>query len=214
MSDRNRKALLIVDVQHDFLPGGALAIDGGNEILAPVRALLESRCFGIVVATQDWHPKDHVSFASRHPGRRPFETMALHGYEQVLWPDHCVAGSAGAELHPDVPWQHARAVVRKGTDPAVDSYSAFRNNWNADGERPPTGLGGYLRELGVRDVYVCGLARDFCVKWSAEDASDLGFGCTVLWDATRSVDPASDATVAEDLAARGVRIADAASLGA
>lgn len=212
MSDRNQTALLVVDVQHDFLPGGALAIDGGDAILEPLRALFERRRFGVVVATQDWHPKDHVSFASRHPGRRPFETIELYGREQVLWPDHCVAGTAGAELHPHIPWQHARAVVRKGTDPAVDSYSAFRNNWNADGERPPTGLGGYLRELGVQDVYICGLARDFCVKWSAEDASDLGLRCTVLWDLTRPVEAASDAAVAAGLAERGVRVAHAASL--
>lgn len=212
MTDRHRTALLVVDLQHDFLPGGALGIDGGDEILEPVRALLESRRFGIVVATQDWHPPDHVSFASRHPGRRPFDTIELYGRDQVLWPDHCVAGTSGAELHPRIPWQHVRAVVRKGTDPAVDSYSAFRNNWNAAGERPPTGLGGYLRELDVRAVYVCGLARDFCVKWSAEDASDLGFGCTVLWDLTRPVDGASDPSVAAGLAARGVRLADAAAV--
>lgn len=214
MIDRDRTVLLVVDVQHDFLPGGALAVAGGDEILEPLRALLESRRFGIVVATQDWHPRDHVSFASRHPGRKPLETIELYGREQVLWPDHCVAGSAGAELHPQIPWLHARAVVRKGTDPAVDSYSAFRNNWNSAGERPPTGLAGYLRELGVRDVYVCGLARDFCVKWSAEDACDLGFGCTVLWDLTRPVDPASDAQVAAELTSCGVRTIDAASLSA
>lgn len=212
MIDRNHTALLVVDVQHDFLPGGALGIEHGDEILEPVCALLESRRFGIVIATQDWHPPDHISFASQHPGRRPFEKIELYGREQVLWPDHCVAGSPGAELHPRLPLQPVRAIVRKGTDPAVDSYSAFRNNWNAAGERPPTGLAGYLRELGVRDVYICGLARDFCVKWSAEDASDLGFGCTVLWDLTRPVDPTSDATVAEDLAARGVRVAESGEI--
>ena len=208
--DRHGAALLVVDVQLDFLPGGALAVGEGDRVIAPLRTLLEARVFDVVVATQDWHPPRHISFASSHPGRKPFETITLYGREQVLWPDHCVAGSAGAQLQPDVPWRHARAIVRKGTDPAVDSYSGFRNNYDAAGLRPPTGLAGYLRELGVRDVHVCGLARDFCVKWTAEDAAELGFSCTVLWDLTRPVVPASDAAVAASLRDRNVRIVEGA----
>jgi len=212
MIDRMHAALLVVDVQHDFLPGGALAVGEGDRILAPLRALLESRAFDIVVATQDWHPPNHVSFASHHVGRRPGETITLYGRDQMLWPDHCVAGTRGADLHPELPWRFFRAIVRKGTDPAVDSYSGFRNNWNVGGRRPPTGLAGYLRELEIRDVYVCGLARDVCVKWTAEDAVELGFSTTVLWDLTRPVYPASDSSVAASLGAAGVRIADAAAV--
>lgn len=212
MIDRMHAALLVVDVQQDFLPGGALAIGDGDRILAPLHALLEARLFDVVVATQDWHPPNHVSFASHHVGRRPFETITLHGRDQVLWPDHCVAGSPGAELYPELPWRHFRAIVRKGTDQAVDSYSGFRNNWDVEGRRPPTGLAGYLRELEIRDLYICGLARDVCVKWTAEDAVELGFSTTVLWDLTRPVQPASDSSVAAALGAAGVRIADAASV--
>ncbi len=212
MIDRMHSALLIIDVQNDFLPGGALAIGHGNLILEPLRELLEARVFDVVVATQDWHPPNHVSFASHHAGRRPFEAITLHGRDQTLWPDHCIAGSPGAALHPALPWRYVRAIIRKGTDPAVDSYSGFRNNWSVDGERPPTGLAGYLRELEIREVYVCGLARDVCVKWTAEDAAELGFETTVLWDLTRPVDPASDSPVAAALAAAGVRIADAADV--
>jgi nicotinamidase/pyrazinamidase len=197
---------LIVDIQHDFLPGGALGIAGGDAILAPIRRLLESESFGCVVATQDWHPKGHVSFASSHKGRNPFEAISLYGREQVLWPDHCVAGSPGAALHPSLPLDKIDAIIRKGTDAKVDSYSAFRNNWDEHGNRPPTGLAGYLRERGITDVEICGLARDYCVLWSSEDAADAGFTTTVLWDLTRPVDPASDAAVRATLERKGVRI--------
>ncbi|HEX7080001.1 MAG TPA: bifunctional nicotinamidase/pyrazinamidase [Gammaproteobacteria bacterium] len=207
----DRSALIVVDVQPDFLPGGALAVTDGDAVLEPIRRLLAARRFPLVVATQDWHPPGHVSFASSHPGRTPFETIELYGREQVLWPDHCVQGTPGAELSPALPWDAAEAVVRKGTNPAVDSYSGFRNNWDERGERPPTGLGGYLRERGVRDVYVCGLARDFCVRWTAEDARDLGFETTVLWDATRSVAPAGDDELRAACVARGIRLAESAS---
>jgi nicotinamidase/pyrazinamidase len=212
MIDRMHAALLVIDVQHDFLPGGALPVREGDRILAPLRRLLEARVFDVVVATQDWHPPNHVSFASHHADRRPFETITLYGHDQVLWPDHCVAGTPGAELDPDLPWRYFRAIVRKGTDPAVDSYSGFRNNWNVEGRRPPTGLAGYLREIDVTEVFVCGLARDVCVKWTAEDAASLGFKTTVLWDLTRPVDPASDSAVAAALGAAGVRIAESAAV--
>lgn len=206
MSDA-RIALIVADVQLDFLPGGALAVPGGERILAPVAALMASGRFRDVVATQDWHPPDHVSFASRHPGRRPYEAIELYGREQVLWPDHCIAGSRGASLHPAPPWDRVRAIVRKGMDRTVDAYSAFRNNYDANGERLLTGLAGYLRELGVTGVYVCGLARDYCVRATAEDAAELGFATTVLWDSTQPVAATSDAITRVALERAGVTIA-------
>ena len=199
-------ALLVVDVQLDFLPGGALAVAGGGGILAPLARLLESGRFPVVVATQDWHPPGHVSFASSHPGQAPFATVELYGRPQVLWPDHCVQGTPGAALHPSLPTTPLAALVRKGMDPAVDSYSAFRNNWDARGERPATGLAGYLRERGVDELWLVGLARDYCVLWSAEDAADAGFRVTVLWDLTRPVDATGDGRVRAALAARGIGV--------
>lgn len=208
----SKTALIIVDMQPDFLPGGALAVAGGDEIVEPVAKLMAARRFPLAVATQDWHPRGHVSFASSHPGREPYERIEVHGREQVLWPDHCVQGTAGAELVPGLPWETVSAIIRKGTDPAVDSYSGFRNNWDAQGERPPTGLAGYLREREIEEVYVCGLARDYCVRWSAEDARDLGFETAIIWDLTRSVDPSGDAALREDCARLGIRLVDAADL--
>jgi nicotinamidase/pyrazinamidase len=202
-----RAALILVDIQHDFLPGGALAVTEGDAILEPARRLVERDPFALYVATQDWHPRGHVSFASSHPGHRPLEVVEVHGHPQTLWPDHCVQGTHGAELHPAIPWQRVSAVIRKGADAATDSYSGFRNNWDSAGERPPTGLAGYLRERGVEEVFLCGLARDFCVKWSAEDAAAAGFRTTVLWDLTRPVDPASDERVRRDLERAGVTVA-------
>lgn len=208
LSAPERTALVIVDVQPDFLPGGALAVADGDAILAPLATLVAQQPFGAIVATQDWHPPGHVSFASAHPGRRPFDVVTVHGHPQTLWPDHCVQGTPGAHLHPSVPLARVSAVVRKGTQPDVDSYSGFRNNWNAAGERPETGLTALLRERGIEDVVLCGLARDYCVKWSAEDAAAAGFRTTVLWELTRPVLPASDSTVRADLERAGVRIVD------
>lgn len=207
-----RRALLVVDVQNDFLPAGALAVPDGDEILAPLRALMESDKFALIVATQDWHPRGHISFASSHPGRRPMDTMKLYGHEQTLWPDHCVQGTAGAALHRDLPWHRAAAIIRKATDPAVDSYSAIRNNWDVHRKRPPTGLSGYLKNHGVREVFICGLARDFCVKWSAEDAVKDGFRVTVIWDLCRSIDPSGDQRMRRNLLARGIKIIDSTAL--
>ena len=207
-------ALIVVDVQLDFLPGGALAVASGDRILAPLASLMKSGLFATIIATQDWHPPDHVSFASQHPPRRPFDTISLYGREQVLWPDHCVAGSRGAELHPGLPWERAGAIVRKGADRAVDSYSAFRNNHDARGRRPPTGLAGYLRELEVNGVYVCGLARDVCVRATAEDAVELGFKTTVLWDLTQPVVAASDAVLRTSLERAGIAVIDSTALAA
>ena len=202
----DRTALVVVDVQPDFLPGGALAVSDGDAILAPLGALLDRLPFALAVATQDWHPPGHVSFASAHPDRRPMDVVAVHGHPQTLWPDHCVQGTPGAELHASLAGAPFSAVIRKGAQPDVDSYSGFRNNWDAAGRRPPTGLAGYLRERGVEEVVVCGLARDYCVKWTAEDAADAGFRTTVLWDLTRPVAAASDADVRADLERAGVRV--------
>ncbi len=205
-------ALITVDIQPDFMPGGPLAVTGGDEILESLGKLMGSDGFGLLVATQDWHPFAHISFASRHPGKNPFDVISLYGQDQVLWPDHCVQGTPGAALHGALDWHRVSAIIRKGMDPAVDSYSGFRNNWDSEGKRPKTGLAGYLRERRITDVCLCGLARDFCVKWSAEDAVDEGFNVTVIWDATRAVDPSSDEKVRADLEALGVRMAVADDL--
>jgi nicotinamidase/pyrazinamidase len=191
----SRKALLVVDMQPDFMEGGALPTQGGSEILDGVGRLMADDDYSVVAATQDWHPPDHVSFASQHSGRQPFEVIELHGHDQVLWPDHCVQGQPGSVLHPTLPWERAAVIVRKGQDREVDSYSGFRNNWNARGERPATGLAGYLRERGVTDVDVCGLARDYCVLWTAEDAATSGFRTRLIWPLTRPVDTANDDSV-------------------
>lgn len=212
-SEEGGTALLLVDLQYDFLPGGSLAVEGGDQILEPIAELLERVHFDVVVATQDWHPARHASFASSHPGHSVMETIEVHGHPQRLWPDHCVAGTHGAELHEGIPWERVSAVIRKGSDPGSDSYSGFRNNWNAAGERPATGLAGYLRERGVGRVYLCGLARDYCVKWSAEDAVAAGFDAVFLWELTRAVDPSADVAVRRDLEAAGVGIVDSMGPG-
>jgi nicotinamidase/pyrazinamidase len=199
-------------MQPDFMPGGALAIAEGDAILQPISRLMTEGPFWIQVATQDWHPAGHISFASSHPGHQPMDTIELYGHEQVLWPDHCVQGTPGARLHPDLPVDRALAILRKATESTVDTYSAFRNNWNEHGERPTTGLAGYLRDRGVSEVYICGLARDVCVQWSVEDAIEAGFTAHVIWDLTRSVDPSADEAVRSNLAGRGAEILTASEL--
>ncbi len=206
------RALIVVDVQPDFLPGGSLAVGEGDAIIPGVWELMESNAFPVKVATQDWHPPEHASFASNHDGAEPLETIRLHGHDQILWPDHCVQGTPGAELYPQLPWTRVDAVIRKGTDPRVDSYSGFRNNWGPGGDRPPTGLAGYLRERDVEEVVICGLARDFCVQWTAEDAVEAGFRTTLVWDLTRSVDPSGDDELRSALEEQGVRIVEKAEL--
>jgi nicotinamidase/pyrazinamidase len=185
--DRERDALLVVDLQHDFLPGGALAVGGGDEIVEPIARLAPA--FTTVVATQDWHPPGHVSFASSHPGRRPFETLALPQGPQELWPDHCVRGTRGAALHPGFPEAAPVLILRKGTRVEVDSYSAFRENLGPGGRRPTTGLAAWLSARGIRRVLVVGLARDFCVRATAIDAVAEGLEAVVLDDLTRAVFP-------------------------
>lgn len=208
--DPRSDALLLVDLQHDFLPGGALAVAGGDAVVAPAAAL--AAAFETVVATQDWHPPGHVSFASSHAGRRPYETLTLPQGPQELWPDHCVRGSRGAALHPAVPDAALTLVLRKGTRREVDSYSAFRENVGPDGRRPTTGLGAWLSARGVRRVFLAGLARDFCVRASAVDAAAEGFEAVVLDDLTRAVFPARSADTDAALRAAGVRLATSADL--
>jgi nicotinamidase/pyrazinamidase len=174
--------LIVVDVQNDFCPGGALAVPRGDEIVPIVNALAARFCS--VVLTQDWHPPGHLSFASSHPGKRPFETVAAAYGPQVLWPDHCVQGTRGAEFHRSLRIPHAGLVVRKGLDRSVDSYSAFYEN----DRTTPTGLVGSLRERGLTRVFLAGLALDFCVRYTAEDARLEGFAVFVVEDACRSID--------------------------
>jgi len=208
--DRRNDALLVVDVQHDFLPGGALAVGGGDAVVAPIAALAPR--FATVVATQDWHPPGHVSFASSHPGREAYEIASLPQGPQELWPDHCVQGSRGAALHPGLPDAAISLVLRKGTRPDVDSYSAFQENVGPDGRRPTTGLGAWLAARGVKRVFVCGLARDFCVRASAVDAASEGFEAVVLDDLTRAVFPDRRAETDAIFARAGVRLAASADL--
>jgi nicotinamidase/pyrazinamidase len=210
--DKERSALLVVDLQPDFLPGGALPVGGGDEIVSPIAELMEAGLFGLIVAAQDWHPREHVSFASNHPGRKTFERIELYGHEQILWPDHCIQGTAGAELQPGMPWARAAAIIRKATTAAIDSYSALRNNWDAKGNRPPTGLTGYLKNRGAGQIFICGLARDFCVRWTAEDAVQEGFQVNVIWVLCRSLEPARDDLLRRELSANGVRIVTAQEL--
>ncbi|MCW4456428.1 nicotinamidase [Flavobacterium sp. MXW15] len=197
-------ALIVVDLQPDFMPGGALPCHEGDAIVADIDTLLRSRRYRTVVATQDWHPPGHASFAGSHPGRRPFETIELHGQPQTLWPDHCVQGTPGAALDKRVDWSAADLVLRKGTNPQVDSYSGFRENHGPGGARPATGLGGWLRERGIAEVHVCGLARDYCVLWTAQDAAEAGFRVRFLWDLTRPVSPDSDRATRLALAEAGI----------
>ena len=176
------RALIVVDLQVDFCPGGALAVAGGDEIVGPVNALMAQH--DAVVLTQDWHPADHSSFASNHSGAQPFGTATLPYGDQVLWPDHCVIGSDGAAFHPGLDLRRADLIVRKGFRREIDSYSAFFEN----DRRTPTGLAGYLRDRGLTDLRFVGLAHDFCVAWSALDAARLGFSATVIEGATRAID--------------------------
>ena len=175
-------ALIVIDVQNDFCPGGALAVPEGNQIVEGINALMDD--FDTVVLTQDWHPEGHSSFASSHEGKTPYEVIDMPYGPQVLWPDHCVQGSAGAELHADLDVTRANAIIRKGTNPAIDSYSAFFEN----DQTTPTGLGGYLQALGVTEVTMVGLATDFCVQFSALDAARLGFKVNVREDLCRAID--------------------------
>jgi nicotinamidase/pyrazinamidase len=174
--------LLVVDIQNDFIPGGALPVKDGDQIVPLVNQIAPA--FRNVILTQDWHTPGHISFASTHPGKKPFETTKLAYGTQVLWPDHCVQGTPGADLHKDLKIPHAELIIRKGHRQHMDSYSAF---YEADG-KAPTGLAGYVQDRGFRRVFLVGLATDFCVCWSALDARKIGLGAVVIEDACRGID--------------------------
>ncbi len=179
---RDNEVLLIVDIQNDFCAGGALEVPRADEVIPLVNRLATQ--FAHVILTQDWHPRDHLSFASMHPGRRPYETIEVDYGAQILWPDHCVKGTRGAAFHKDLDITPAEVILRKGFRREINSYSAFYEN----DRRTPTGLGGYLRERGLSRVLLAGLALDFCVRYSAEDAQHEGFRVAVIEDACRGID--------------------------
>lgn len=201
-------ALILVDIQNDFIPGGALAVPGGHEIV-PVVNRLQKR-FDLVVATQDWHPSNHGSFAANHPEKNPFEAIDLNGLTQVLWPVHCVQNTPGADFAPSLDRAGWDQVFHKGTDATVDSYSGFFDN----GRRQATGLGDYLRAKGVTRVYVAGLATDYCVKFTVLDALQLGFPTALIEDACRGIDlqPGDIRKAVEEMRAAGAEILQAAEV--
>lgn len=176
------EALLLVDLQNDFCPGGKLAVNHGDQVIPIANRL--SQKFDIVVATQDWHPAGHSSFASTHPGKEVYETVEMEYGTQVLWPDHCMQGTPGGEFHPDLEADKIQLIIRKGFRKGIDSYSAFFEN----DQKTVTGLSGYLKNRGVETLYICGLATDFCVKWSAMDGIQEGFNVHVIEDASRGID--------------------------
>jgi len=179
---RDTDLLIVVDVQNDFCTGGALEVPKGEAVVGPINRI--ARRFAHVIQTQDWHTPRHMSFASSHPGRQPFETIEVEYGPQILWPDHCVQGTEGAAFHADLDIPHSELIIRKGFDRTIDSYSAFFENDHAT----PTGLGGYLRERGFERVFLVGLALDICVRYSAEDGRGLGFPVIVLEDGCRGLD--------------------------
>jgi nicotinamidase/pyrazinamidase len=185
-------ALIVIDVQNDFCPGGALAVPGGDEIVQPINALMVE--FDAVVLTQDWHPAGHSSFASTHEGKGPYELIDMPYGPQVLWPDHCIQGSPGAHFHMELEADRADLIIRKGYNPAIDSYSAFFEN----DHKTPTGLEGYLRTRGIDKVTLVGLALDFCVNFSAVDAAKLGFEVVVRQDLCRAIDLDGSLAAARD----------------
>lgn len=202
-----KSALIVVDVQNCFVTGGTLPVKGGEEVVPVINKL--AAAFENIVVTQDWHTKGHASFASTHAGKKPFETKKLAYGNQVLWPDHCVQGTEDAALHKDLALPTAQVIVRKGYHQGVDSYSAFTE---ADG-KTPTGLGGYLKQRGIRRVFVTGLATDFCVAWTAMDARKAGFEVYVIEDATRAIDlNGSLAAAWKQMGARGVKRIQSADL--
>lgn len=199
---RATEALIVIDMQNDFCPGGALAVAGGDEIVQPINAMMAD--YGAVILTQDWHPADHSSFADNHPGAAPFSVTQMPYGPQVLWPSHCVQGSNGAAFHAELMVKRADLILRKGFRKDIDSYSAFYEN----DHETPTGLSGYLRERGIGTLTFVGLAHDFCVAWSARDAAELGFDVTVIESATRAIDlDGSREQARQDMAKAGVVLA-------
>ncbi|MFQ3619438.1 MAG: bifunctional nicotinamidase/pyrazinamidase [Spirochaetales bacterium] len=205
MSLISASALVIVDVQVDFCPGGNLAVKGGDEVVPVINTL--SPLFPYVVATRDWHPKGHGSFASSHPGKLPFQEGNVYGIQQTLWPDHCIQGTRGADFHPHLNIHPIRCIIHKGTNPKVDSYSAFFEN----DKKTPTGLEALLKGLGFHTLFLCGIATDVCVYYSALDALRLGFNVYLIEDACRGVDlpEGSVKKALKDLELEGVKIVKA-----
>ncbi|MCX7982437.1 MAG: bifunctional nicotinamidase/pyrazinamidase [Syntrophales bacterium] len=200
------KALIIVDLQKDFLPGGRLPVPRGDEIVESINGIVDK--FDLVVATQDWHPSNHLSFASNHPGKKPFDKVTLDGIEQILWPDHCVQGSEGAGFAAHFDERRVEAIFRKGTDPGIDSYSGFFDN----GHKKSTGLKDYLLGRGVKDLYVCGLAAEYCVLYTALDAIELGFKTYYIEDLTRPIDHDAFEQAKKAILQRGGHVLTASSL--
>lgn len=196
-------AFIVIDVQNDFCPKGALAVADGDSVVAPINAMMAD--FDHVILTQDWHPQGHSSFASQHEGLDPFSTTTMEYGEQTLWPDHCIQGSIGAEFHPSLNLERAELIIRKGYRPAIDSYSAFFEN----DKTTPTGLGGALKERGITHLAMAGLATDFCVAFSALDAAKLGFDVTVHLSACRAIDLGGSLDAAlSQMAAAGITLID------
>ncbi|MGB8030671.1 MAG: bifunctional nicotinamidase/pyrazinamidase [Terracidiphilus sp.] len=209
MQIESHDVLLVIDVQNDFCPGGALAVPLGDEVIAPIHRIAPH--FEHIILTQDWHPSNHSSFAESHPGKKPYDSIQLAYGKQTLWPAHCVQGTRGAELHPALSLTRAELILRKGFRPQIDSYSAFFENDRST----PTGLAGYLRERGLTRVFLAGLAYDYCVGYSALDARRLGLDAFVLRDACRAIDlDGSVATVDAEFAKAGVTVIDSAKLSA
>jgi nicotinamidase/pyrazinamidase len=200
------KALLLIDIQNDFLPGGALAVPKGDEIIQIVNALQPK--FDLIVATQDWHPKDHKSFASQHKGKNIFEVIDLDGLQQVLWPDHCVQGTPGAEFSDKLEMNKVEAIFRKGTDSHIDSYSGFYDN----GHRKTTGLAHYFRGMNVTEVYIAGLAADYCVYYSVKDSLHEGFKTFFIEDATRAINAEAFENTKKNITDKGGKIINSNSL--
>lgn len=194
------RTLILIDVQNDFIPGGALAVPEGNKIVPVINSIISH--FDLVVATQDWHPASHKSFASNHPGKEIFQTIDLNGLEQKLWPNHCVQSTEGAKFHPDLEMNFVEAIFRKGMDPEVDSYSGFFDN----GHRISTGLAGYLKEKGATEIFFCGLAADICVYFSMMDALKEGFSTTFIEDASKALDPENFERLKTEMRKNGIKI--------
>lgn len=200
------KTLIIIDVQNDFMPDGPLAVSHGDLIVPVINSIQKN--FDLVVATQDWHPQNHRSFASNNEGKEPFDQILLHNIQQILWPDHCVQGTAGAELHPDLDLIKIAAIFRKGMNPEIDSYSGFYDN----NHKLSTGLAGYLKEKRVTEVYFCGLAADICVYYSILDSILEGFSAILIEDASRPLFPDKFDDIKCELAKLGVRIVNSNEL--
>lgn len=194
------KTLIVIDLQNDFMPSGALSVPEGDKTVAVINKIQPH--FDLIVASQDWHPKNHISFASNHPEKSEFDKITLHGQPQTLWPNHCVQGTKGAEFHPDLETDAWETIFRKGTDPSIDSYSAFYDN----GHLKSTGLTGYLKEKEAKQLYFCGLAADICVYFSIKDAVAEGFECYLIEDAAKALNLEEFAEMKKELIGKGVKI--------